>query len=211
MGLDGANKKYYTGHKVILSRSSDFFKKACNKEWKEGQSKIIRLPEVEPEAFDIYLQYLYTGEVVATDDELPEHRDGSREAQAQVVRLHWILIETYLLADMLLDTKSKNAIMDAFIEILKDTKRLPDLDTITDVFRKTTDTSPMRRLLVDFVAFRVDLDTFKGIGARHSPEFLVEVSLRLMRYKDDVNRRTDPIDTPSCRYHEHDEAHLSCK
>lgn len=210
VGSDEATKKYYHVHRTVLVKSSDFFKRACNKEWEEGQSKIIKLPEVEPEIFDVYLQLLYTGEVVPAEEYLPSRDDNSIAARGEIARQHWILIEAYLLADMLLDTKSKNAIMDYLIEALRVTQKMPSPETITDVFKRTIDTSPMRRLLIDFVALKVDPKSFKSFGTLYSPEFLVDVGLRLMEYKSDTSRRTSPSKSPRCAYHEHDEADSKC-
>ena len=53
---EGSEQKTVNVAKSYLEKSSDYLKKACGKEWKEGQTKILELPDIMPDTFAIYLQ-----------------------------------------------------------------------------------------------------------------------------------------------------------
>lgn len=56
------NKKEYSLHRVILSVNSSYFKAACRKgTFLEGDAGVINLPDIEPEAFDQVVQWMYGG------------------------------------------------------------------------------------------------------------------------------------------------------
>ena len=93
----------------MLPKSSEFFKRACNGSWKEGKEKTIELPEADPDAFEVYLQLLYTGEVVTLAEDVPPWSDRSKSASEARFRHSEVIIKTYLLADMLMDIKLKGA------------------------------------------------------------------------------------------------------
>ena len=43
----------------LLTEKSEFFQAACRNEWKEATSRVIKLPEVEPDIFSLYLFWVY--------------------------------------------------------------------------------------------------------------------------------------------------------
>jgi len=51
----------FTVHEDLLLRESEYFRIALKSQFIEGQSKTFRLAEDDPQAFDIFVQYLYTG------------------------------------------------------------------------------------------------------------------------------------------------------
>jgi len=60
----GEQGKIFVMHRDIATRHSSFFKAALSHDWKEAEEKKISLPDCEPEIFEGYLQWVYTGEVV---------------------------------------------------------------------------------------------------------------------------------------------------
>lgn len=56
-----------TLHTAFATKSSDFFVAALKKEWKEGQGRVVRLPEANKKAFSLYTQWLYTDSVRFAD------------------------------------------------------------------------------------------------------------------------------------------------
>ncbi|KAK4501001.1 hypothetical protein PRZ48_006807 [Zasmidium cellare] len=208
--------KSYTVQKDFLVKSSEFFRGACNKEWKEGQTKVIKLPETAPEAFEVYLQYLYTGEIVVSAKEInfPAIDDESDEAQPaleEVSKAQELLMDTYILAEMLLDIDAKNALVDEFTWLLRRGRKLLLCPKIEDLFNATPNTSPMRRVLVDAVAFRIGEAGFRDSGYEYSNEFLMEVCLALMAVERGDKRNRLRSKPTRCEYHEHDDAHPQCE
>ncbi|KAF2427806.1 hypothetical protein EJ08DRAFT_699342 [Tothia fuscella] len=61
--LAGEEKKSFFVHRNLVVSSSDLFKKALNGAFKENNG-VVPLPQFSPELVTIYLQWLYTGEVL---------------------------------------------------------------------------------------------------------------------------------------------------
>ncbi|KAG0255817.1 BTB/POZ domain-containing protein 9, partial [Actinomortierella ambigua] len=59
----GEDEAIRYGHSAILSARCPYFAAALQAHWKETSEGVFRKPNIEPEVFDIILQYLYTGEV----------------------------------------------------------------------------------------------------------------------------------------------------
>ncbi|KAJ4376534.1 hypothetical protein N0V86_006647 [Didymella sp. IMI 355093] len=57
----GDKKQKFFVHEVLVSASSEFFKSALKSEWKNNTTRSIALPDTEPVAFQIYLDWLYSG------------------------------------------------------------------------------------------------------------------------------------------------------
>jgi hypothetical protein len=65
--LVGPEQKKMVVHGTYLARTSDFFKAALKKEWTEGQTRTINLPEECPEIMAHYLSYTYTKRLSSRD------------------------------------------------------------------------------------------------------------------------------------------------
>ncbi|KAF9156167.1 hypothetical protein DFQ26_009452 [Actinomortierella ambigua] len=66
----GRDEAVRYGHSAILSAH-----------WKEASEGVFRKPNIEPEVFDVILQYLYTGEVKAPLDVIPQLIEAALELQ----------------------------------------------------------------------------------------------------------------------------------
>ncbi len=55
----GDEKQKFAVHEDLICRSSEFFKAAVSKGWKEEQDREVYLPEQQPLAFQTYLQFIY--------------------------------------------------------------------------------------------------------------------------------------------------------
>lgn len=57
--LVGPEQEQILVHAPYLAARSDFFRAAVSKKWKEGQSRVIKLPEDDPEVVVSYLDFAY--------------------------------------------------------------------------------------------------------------------------------------------------------
>lgn len=56
----GSREHVLLAHASFITRDSEFFRAALKKEWKEGQTRVIKLPEDQPQVVSHYLNYTYT-------------------------------------------------------------------------------------------------------------------------------------------------------
>jgi len=64
--LVDSEEKHFSVHQDAICDKSKFSKAACSKHWIEGQEKLIRLPEVKPEVFQRYSNWIYSGTILAS-------------------------------------------------------------------------------------------------------------------------------------------------
>ena len=55
-------ERFILHHDAVCARSK-FFKAACSKQWREGQERLVRLPEVDPVVFKTYCGWVYSGDL----------------------------------------------------------------------------------------------------------------------------------------------------
>ncbi|KAH7084944.1 hypothetical protein BKA63DRAFT_6395 [Paraphoma chrysanthemicola] len=54
-------KKTYRVHKALLVHHSEYFRNALRNSWSEAKNGGVTLDDVEPGIFDIFVEWLYTG------------------------------------------------------------------------------------------------------------------------------------------------------
>jgi hypothetical protein len=142
--LVGAEETEMFAISSCLSFYSDFFRIALKKEWAEGQTRRVKLPEEEPEIIAQYLDFLL-GKGLPTD---------STRADPQEGEVYIALTTLFALGERVLDSTLRNAIMR---EIIRFTTILssngsyiyPGGKSINNIYNCTTSASPARRLMVD--------------------------------------------------------------
>jgi len=65
-GGDGTREKEFPVHKVILALRCNFFNIMFSGPYAESSASEIHLPDVEPDALDVVLKYIYTGAIDCT-------------------------------------------------------------------------------------------------------------------------------------------------
>jgi len=125
----------------VLHKSGSFFPTALKKQWKEGQQKIIELPEEQPQIFRIYAQWLYTAKIFCRTDDRRED-------------IH-TLCELYTPGEKLMDRTLQDRAMDALSSLSavdEEDLWLPYFCTVDYVCEHLPDNSPARRFLIDRIA-----------------------------------------------------------
>jgi hypothetical protein len=138
-------------HGNFISRRSDFFKAALKKEWTEGQTRIIKLPDEEPQVVTHYLSYTYSKCLptdIFTTDFLGTFPDESDE-------YYQLLAELYVLGERLLDETIRGALIKEILRLakLKDKESkhyYAKGEAVNIIYRGTTAGSPARHLMVNF-------------------------------------------------------------
>ena len=170
--LIGPGERQMLAHKSYLPLRSEFFRVALKKEWIEGQTRTIKLPDEDPVVVAQYLDYVY-GNWLPT-----ALKPSLRPVKG---RVYEVLTELFALGERLLDTTIRNAII---YEIISYTKvhtpegiYYPGARAINNIYDCTTAASPARRLMVELYVTAGEKDWFTE---ELHPAFLVDLGKELI-------------------------------
>ena len=172
----GEQQKAFTVHEGLICARSKFFRNALNGKWLESDEKTVRLLDEEPDDFEGYLTLLYLKEcpVINADD-------------GQYIEL----AKLYVVAEELMDTKSKNMIVTGMLSRSGDPGGpfFPDGEAIEILYSGTPESSQARRLFVDLFCLHADdKDAITKHKSKFPMDFLVDLSSEL------INQRGKTVD-----------------
>ena len=153
---------------------SDFFAAAFKKDWVEGQTREIKLPDEEPELMTHYIDHVYSKKLHVPTDVYAIGRPGfKKEAGFK------ILAQLYVLAERLLDSKSRNRIVQEIMRLaflMCPTRSFcdPSPESINIIYKGTMPGSPARRLLVDIHACTTQSPWYPN-DVQMDPAFLMDL------------------------------------
>lgn len=114
--LVGPDEEVMLAYEHYISQRSDFSKAALKKEWNEGQTRIIKLPEEHPSNVANYLDFAYgRGLVIAKIDQ--KSLDYKPTLDPSLIGSSYILADLYLLGERILDPGIQNAVTEEVIRI----------------------------------------------------------------------------------------------
>lgn len=146
VGSEEQEKFVVHGYRLI--ETSEFFRAALQKEWKEGQTRIIELPEEDTEDTTNYLNFVFDGT-------LPTHAiTNGNEIRDTGSSVYYTLCYLYALGERLLDAKLRNAVIKEFVRLSEwpDDEGYyycPSWGVTAAAYETTLAGSPLRRFLVD--------------------------------------------------------------
>jgi hypothetical protein len=155
----------------VICAKSKFFHAACSERWKdskEGQEKVVHLPEVEPETFQRYIDWTYRDALTYCDT-----LDTENEIRAAMV------IRLYLLGDLLDDAKLRNKTMKALMRHVTIDLLHPSAITATVIWEKTTTGSLLRKLVVDSTVMILESRAFEEHIEEWPAGLVQQVAVRL--------------------------------
>ncbi|TGO15881.1 hypothetical protein BTUL_0034g00020 [Botrytis tulipae] len=138
----GKEKQKFTLHKQLLCESVEYFRAAFSAGgFRESQNSSMDMPEDNPEAFELFIHWLYRGEV---------RRATKLEDIDQFFQLH-------IFAEKLCLNELANKTMDEIQTISDDLDDFPQcsLDQVDGVWRNTSSTSPLRKWLIHLLVYNV--------------------------------------------------------
>jgi hypothetical protein len=153
---------------------SEYFKAACRGEWKEASSRVIKLQEIDTEAFNSYVFWIHKDKVATNTDIGMEGVPHEKAAYPLMEKL----VNLWLLGDRLADTKFRNEIMDATIGVIHGLEVVSDEQdpvfsaaTTVLIWSNTTDGRALRRLVVDHYIHMVTLEEMRPQWDEFHPRF----------------------------------------
>ena len=197
----GEAKQHFYVHEPLLRASSQFFDAALNKQWQEGQTRVVDLPESDPETFKIYANWLYSGTLLV-DDEL-----AVPAAEKDI----WdLMVKAYILGDRLCDKDFKDAVTDgAAQECLREYEGETFAigpEPCRWLFGNSTPGVSFRRLIVRYLAAFVDLSIIK----EDEPSALLHAIIQEMNRDDRPTEEEFAAEVEACSYHEHKAGAENC-
>lgn len=205
VGLEN-KKRTFIIHKGLLTSHSEFFKTALKVEWVEGQKRIVSLPVDDPEAFDIFYNFLYTGQIFSCKDgDFKEVKEAKDNLNVSHIDSEWArLPNCWILGQKLLSTSFQDATTDAIIaKVVGD--RMPAVDLHEIIYPKSSPTSAVRKVLVDMAVWNWPTGTmsrrrWNGEWA----QFFFDVAVAKDRFVTDKDQGRGPLYAEdTCGYHEH--------
>lgn len=190
--LVGPYEEAFSVHKDIVCAKSPFFETACKKEWSEGKEGIVRLEQHRPDAFKLFVHWIYSSTI---DLEIIPERIAAEVAY---------LVEAWALSDFLGCPDFCNRLVDFLLGSALSRSSMPHPNTVN----KTPSGSIIRRLMVDLVAHRVSPGNFERAVPAWSQEVLVEVT-KVFAHRF-LRPNFDPRQQNKCYYHQHPEGTPKC-
>jgi hypothetical protein len=171
-------------HKMIaysrqLTQDSDFFVAAMKKEWAEGQTRTIKLPEESPATMAHYLSYLYSGKLFTEDIKSVPGKE--------ILPCFELLASLYVACERLLNSKLQCIILDEikrlnFIPDENNTHWYPTAEIVAIIYNGTPESSPGRDFLVDLYVASPDLT---WLSCQKSKSFVTEFVIDAMQAMHD--------------------------
>lgn len=149
----GQGSSRYKVQRALLTSSSDWFKAALSERFKEGQERILTLPEAEPAVVEDFLYWLYHGRVQFETEpyaNLDCKEDNSDEEETSYVQRHTQrcthAIRVWAFAEARFIPHLQNCAMEElYNDILT---RDPSVEVIQAGYELTPPGSAVRRLLM---------------------------------------------------------------
>lgn len=198
-------------HKDVLTKSSDFFKACCDgHNWRESATKTIELLYDDADTISIYVQWLYTGELVVIETTIPadaHHR--SKSEREEIFDRHFLpLYKLMIFGDKVGDSSLSNVIVDEILRITEVINLLPGPIKIRQIYPELPAESPIRKLLRHLYR-TADIDYIDRQRHFLPADFVFDLMVELIRTRDQPRWRC-PRFADRCKYHIHDDKIPKC-
>lgn len=192
-------------HKDLICARSPFFKAALTNDWKEAQEGTVVLAEDDYDIVTVYVQWLYRNKLFHKED---------KEVTAPYASEMDRLTSLYVFAEKIGDVDFMDTVVDAIIARVNSPYQgakgtcsagtYPAGFRVTFLYANSPETSPIRRLMVDYYVWYGKHDWPEMKDTSLVPkEFLRDLAVALMK------ARPTPAGVPSvqrsdtCIYHQH--------
>jgi hypothetical protein len=201
----GPEHTLYRIHKPLLLHHSGYFRKALRNCWKEGEERKVTIDDIEPEAFDIFVDWLYTCKIPKTlvFGALLSVQSSATGALHSYREQELLAVKAYVVADRLDTPELWYAINNMLAEELVDIS--PWYDSVIYAFANVPYERRLLQLMVDSHCRHSEaLGDANDDEEKLYPELPHELLLRVMkRYRKLREEGAMNKDLNECHYHEH--------
>lgn len=173
--LVGEDEQKMIAYGSQLARDSEFFAAALKKEWAEGQTRTIKLPEESTAVMSHYLSYVYsmklfTEDVTSIPAPDPDH---------QLEKCFELLASLYTCGERFLNRRIQQAVVTETIRFTRipdenGERWFPGWEPVNIIYGGTPEGSPGRRLMVDLHVLMGD-DEFALARSDLNASFVTDV------------------------------------
>jgi hypothetical protein len=196
------NQRTFSVHKALLVHHSDYFAAALGQNWQEGQDNVVTLDHDDGNVFKAFFDFLYKGKIYTQpgteDDTIRVGEDHGREWK--------MLQDLWVFGESRMSTSFKDAAVDAMIaKVLTDGELAGE--RIVTIYYKSTTSSAIRRLLIDFEIWARgpgNLVCFTQPTHPSAVEVLHDIAVALDKIKISGRKGRALYESENtCAYHEH--------
>lgn len=161
---------------------------------------MINLPEEEPENFEIFAAFAYTGCIFSQKEGDLYTDDDGDECDSENDRLAHL----WATGEKLQASAFKDAVVDVFIERIRASGSVP-LHTFEAIYSASSGASPMRKLHVDIALFAWDTHHIANASRDEQwNDFFADLAVQQHQYVGYERPENAPYEQgPTCIYHEH--------
>lgn len=210
--LVGEDEVKFVLHQAIVCTTSLFFRAICNGKWKESEERLLRLPEVDPEMFSIYLGFLYNRKVDMREERSADMKSLKTVTGEALIHLHDRAIHAYALGEMVQDAAFRNAVVDEMRFVWTQPGQVGHQRSIQTLCATVSHRSKLMRYFVDRWAVADYSDCSFRDFYKHLPtNFVLELACVHTEERDMhvADRRVSARDR--CFYHDHESEADKCK
>ncbi|KAF2667992.1 hypothetical protein BT63DRAFT_415501 [Microthyrium microscopicum] len=207
--LVGASETPFTVQKSILSSNSEYFERMLRNDFKESLEGVSKLPKHTPEAFEIFMNFIYRGNIYSAT-EAGSQLTGKDKHTAFANEMNKIL-QAISLANYLQSDGFQNATITALFQCVSDYQLLPttrklldkavdmNIASLTEVFQDffVLQGSGGWSAFSEETADPSEADFWKGIAKK------AIIELRNREKVNHVIKAVETRDLDPCKYHIH--------
>ncbi|KAK4888590.1 hypothetical protein LTR27_012542 [Elasticomyces elasticus] len=213
--LVGEEKVPFTIHTKTVRAKSKFFDAACQREWIEGRERVVKLPEVEPETFELYATWMYQGKIDHETLRMAavflaganKTRLGDKQA-----KLCWTstmdLMRLHVAADFLGDAELMKRAVDGITETI--TASIPFSyklqEIVSYVWGSTSSKSGLRKIVLDYIVatgmHKSMRDHLRKIQPNVPSDFFADLSFHSLEAFDHLDVGFEPLTARKYSYND---------
>ncbi|KAI4697771.1 uncharacterized protein J4E84_000904 [Alternaria hordeiaustralica] len=173
-------------HSDLLTARSTYFKDFITN---EPEQKTFDLPEINPRAFALYFQLIYTGRI-------PSKPNDASDAEHDEYAL---LCKLYTIAHLVKDANAKDSALDAVFVKATESAEIPSSEHVWIVYAGTEGPCKARKMMVDFYTYKATGEWMRAQGEDADgrgfpPEFWSELAMSLVDKRSLPDRRMAGMD-----------------
>lgn len=170
--------------------------------WAEAEERIIRLPEDDPDSFDVYRHWIYS-RAICSQGETTDLMETNKE--------WYLLADSYILGEKLQDADFKDAVLDAMIEKMEVEKTFQTRLTLR-LYKGTPKGSLIRQFMVDMHVWKAEDSWFaEHYRPHYDCESLFDIAAAFVKQGiKKTSAEKPPFMKDRCLYHEHTRSGTPC-